>query len=94
MKYTIKANTAKVPIKTDISEEEACDFLRVTPDTLHEKVRNKEFIRGKWKVTTDEALPPKQKNYVQGFTEEEWKAFCTAWFNACDRIRKGKRARR
>ena len=94
MKYTIKANTAKVPIKTDISEEEACDFLRVTPDTLHEKVRNKEFIRGKWKVTTDEPLEPAEKKYVPGFTEEEYKAFCEAWEKACERIRKGKRARR
>ena len=74
-------------VQTDIPEEDAARFLRISVPKLREKAQYREPVRGAWYVEAKGEIPPEQipdkRINNAGFTEQSWNEFREAWRRAC-----------
>lgn len=84
-------------IQTDIPEEDAARFLRISVPKLREKAQYREPVRGAWvvevEIPPEPPTPPKERTIKTGFSETEWEQFKIEWRAACRRITEAARMR-
>lgn len=84
-------------VQTDIPEEDAARFLRISVPKLREKAQYREPVRGAWvvevEIPPEPPAPTKERTIKTGFSETEWEQFKIEWRTACRKIAKAVGAR-
>lgn len=84
-------------VQTNVPEEDAARFLRISVPKLLEKAQYREPVRGAWtvemEIPPEPPAPPKERTIKTGFSETEWEQFKVEWRTACHRIAEAARMR-